>query len=555
MLNRFFGLIAVCALSLLAAACAPREVEVTRVVEVDRPVEVTRIVEVQTPGENSTVTEIVEVTRVVEAANAGPQGDLIVALSDFPNSLDMPKVQDWNAINAARPLYDSLVFATAEGDIVPALAEDWEISADGTEYTFFLRQGVTFHNGEPFNAAAVVFSWERGKNPDNRLADRWAEAADVEAIDDFTVRITTESPNPLFLYTIADRWAIVPPGYIAEVGEEGFEAAPVGTGPFRFVSRTQNNRLLYEANPNYWDPRYPKVKTLTFRTILESFDRVSALASGAVHIAGRLNPLQARELLGNANINVVRYPEDLVYFIAFNNMTTDEDIPTADPRVRLAMNYAIDRQTLISQIFGGYARLSTGLVTPANLGYDTTLSPYPYDPERAIALLTEAGFPEGFTIGMACPQETYENFEEVCKHVVNDLAAVGITVELEMMDSAEFFDLQADKKLPPLYGDRWRENRGEALPRLRNLIGGGSYSVWEDEELVTLLDQIGATVEPSTRAELYQELQQRMLEDPPFIYLYEPNVFEAINHRVQGYKPRADETYYLHGVSLVSEGE
>jgi peptide/nickel transport system substrate-binding protein len=223
-------------------------------------------------------------------------------------------------------------------------------------------------------------------------------------------------------------------------------------------------------------------------------------------------------------------------------------------QVRQAMNYAIDRQAIIDALFNGYADLSTGFNTPDNLGYNPDLEPYAYDPEKAKELLAEAGYPDGFEIGFACPTGAYTNFEQVCEAVGGYLNEVGITFEggeIQFMESGKYWDLEANKELPPLFGDSWSSELGEAINRLNGALGAdASYAAWNTPELQDYIDQISATVDTEERAQLYSEVQQLMYDDPPFVYLYEPNTFEAINDAVQNYKPRAAEEYWLKEVFL-----
>lgn len=485
------------------------------------------------------------------AAPAGPK-TLTVALTTIPNSLDMPKTAERNASNAAWQLYDSLLWIDDNGDLTPALATAWEIDETGTVYTFTLRQGVTFHNGEPFNADAVVFTWERNKNPINQYYTDWIIADSVEAVDEYTVVARTAEPQPLFLRVVASSWAIVPPGYIAEVGEEGFLRRPVGTGPFKLVELVEGDRIVMEKNENYWRTGYPLIDRLVFRPIPESSTRVAAIRTGEVDIVTRLSAEEADSLRGVPGLEVRSYPVDRVYYIAFNNMTTGLDKPTIDPNVRLAMNYAVDVEAIIDAIFNGHGRQAVGLITPTNLGYDDTIQPYGYDPDKARELLAAAGYPDGFSMEMACPAGAYTNFEQVCEAVQGFLGEVGINVSLEIMESGAFWDLQANKALPPLFGDSWSNTGSESLFRLRGALMGpdASYSAWEDPVIIDLLNRISVTVDEQARAAMYKELMRYMHENPPFIYLYEPVTFEVVNSRVKNFKPRAAEQYYLFAVDV-----
>jgi peptide/nickel transport system substrate-binding protein len=544
--KRFWTFVALLAVGVVAlAACAPTEVIVTEEVIVTQEVVVT---------EEVIVTQEVEVITEVEVeAPEVPTGTLVRAISTFPNSLDHPQAAERQASTTDYQLYDSLVWFGEGGKIEPQLAESWEVNEDGTEYTFFLRDDVVFHNGEPFNADAVVFNWERASTAGFEYSYHWETASNVEAVDEFTVKATLDSPDALFLSTVADNWAMIPPGYFEEVGQEGFDAHPMGTGPFKFVEWVKGDHITMEANMDYWRGA-PKIQTVTFRPIPESATRVAAIQTGEADIVTRLSSEEAQSLLGVENVKVVKYPVERVYYIAFNNLTTGVDQPTMDAKVRQAMNYAVDVDTIIAALFDGFAEPASGFVVAGELGFGN-VEPFGYDPDTALALLDEAGYPNGFAMDMACPVGAYTHFEEVCEAIAGYLGDVGIDVSLELMESGQYWDLEANKELPPLFGDSWSAAGGEAFRRLTGALGGmdASYSAWSDPTIDDLLAQIQATPDQDARAALYGELQEYMQEDPPFIYLYQPVQFEAINTRVQGYDPLPFEGYDLFDVFLVGE--
>ncbi len=531
-------------LAVIIVACQPQT----------ETVEVTRVV-----TEVETQTEQVEVTRVVEVEVEPPataEGELIVSVSTLPNSLYFPNAAERNASNISQQMFEGLTWLDDDNNVVGALAESWEISEDGTEYTFHLREGVKFHNGEDFTAEDVVTSWIAGKDPANAYAYVHERAESVEVIDDYTVKITTPEPDPLFLIIPARDWAMIPTDYFNEVGLEGIEANPIGTGPFKFVEWIKGDRIVMEAFEDYWDEGLPKIARLVFRPIPESSTRVAAIQTGEIHIANRLSSEEAQSLLGIPDVQVVRYPVDRVYYIAFNNLTSGIGQPTEAVLVRQAMNYAVDRQAIIDALFDGFADLSTGYITPGNLGYNDSIEPYPYDPDKARELLAEAGYPDGFEIGFACPIGAYTNFEQVCEAVAGYFQEVGITLEggeIQFMESGQYWDLEANKELPPLFGDSWSTADGEALNRLIGaVLADSSYAAWAEPTIDDYIAQIRVEVDPVARAALYSELHQYMYDNPPFIYLYEPNTFEAINAAVQNYHPRAAENYYLKEVFLAS---
>ena len=554
MKTKSFTIMALLVVLSLLAACGPAaEPEVVvQTVEVEKTVVETVVETVEVEVEKTVVEEkTVEVTAVPPPE--APEGTLVRALTTFPNSLDIPQAAERQASSTAWQLYDSLVWLNNDGDIEPALAERWDISDDGREYTFYLREGVTFHNGEPFNADAVVFSWERAKDAGFEYSDQLLEADSVVKVDDYTVKITTPEPNALFFNTLHDIWAMVPPGYFAEVGQEGFDAHPIGTGPYKFVEWVKGDHITFEANLDYWRGA-PKIQTVIFRPIPESATRVAAIQTGEVDIVTRLSAEEAQSLMGAPNVTIIKYPVTRIYYVAFNNLTTGVGQPTEDPLVRQAMNYAVDVDAIVDALFDGFAKPATGYVATGELGYGA-VEGFTYDPAKAVDLLTEAGYPDGFEMDMACPAGAYSHFEEVCEAIVGYLGEVGIEVNLELMESGQYWDLEANKELPPLFGDSWSAQAGEAFRRMTGALMGNdaAYSSWYDEKIVDMLNEIKATVDREARTKLYEDLQVYMFENPPFIYLYEPVAFEAVNTRVQQYIPRSSETYYLYETFVVGE--
>jgi peptide/nickel transport system substrate-binding protein len=486
------------------------------------------------------------------APPAGPVGELTVALTTEPNSIYWPNTAERNASNVAAQMFEGPTWIDDDGLVQPLLAESWEVSEGGRVYTFHLREGVTFHDGTTMDAEDWVASWKAGSEESNAYAYQYQRVASVEAVDDMTVRMELPKPSALFPLELAT-WAIIPSEYYAEVGVKGLERHPIGTGPFRFVSWDRGDRIVLEAFDDYWQEGFPKVERLIFRPIPESSTRLAAVQTGEVDIAQRFSAEEAATLEQASDVGVLTYPVDRVYYIAFNNMTTGKGTPLEDVRVRQALNYAVDRQAIIDSILDGAAVLATGLISSSSVGQDPSIEPYPYDPDRARELLAEAGYPQGFEIGMACPTGAYTNFEEVCQAVAGYLEDVGVTLEggeIRFMESGQYWDLEAKKELPPLFGDSWSSTLPESLERLRGamLADRADFSAWEDPRAIDLIGQIGRTLDQEERIRLYQELHRHMYEDPPFIYLYEPFAFEGVNVRVHDYAPRGAEDYFLKGV-------
>ena len=545
-MRKWSGVFAILVVLSLLVACGPtpEPQTVVQTVEVEKTVVETVEVEKEVVQTVEVEKEVVkEVTAV--PAPAGPEGTLTMAIATFPNSIDRPQAAERNASNVSQQMWDSLLWINDEGELEPALATDYDVSEDGKEYTFYLRDDVVFHNGEPFNADAVVFTWERAANADYEYSYYFTNAESVEKIDDYTVKVTTPEVDSTFLRLMADYWAQIPPKYYEEVGEEGFLEHPIGTGPFMFVEWVKGDHITMEANPNYWREGLPKVQNLIFRPIPESATRVAAIQTGEVDVVGRLSSEEAQSLLGVSNVRVISYPSTRIYYVAFNNLSTGIGQPTEDPLVRQAMNYAVDVDAIVDALFAGFGQRATGFVAEGEMGYGA-VEPFPYDPDKAKELLAEAGYPDGFEMDFACPAGAYIFFEQVCEAIQGYLSAVGIETNLDIMESGQYWDLEAAKELPPLFGDSWSSTLGEAYNRLVGALDAeASYSAWAEPTIDDYLEKIALAIDFNERKQLYEDLQVYMKENPPFIYLYQLMTFEAANTRVQNYRPRGAEDYFL----------
>jgi len=519
-------------------ACGPAVTPTAEVIK--EQVEVTRIV-AGTP-------EVVVVTPTPEPFK--PQGTLIVALSADVNSLEVPYAVEFNAGVTSWSMYDSLLFHTLEGPVAPALAESWELSEDGKTYTFHLRKDVTFHNGEPFTADAVVFSWQTYSQPDVTYASSWTIAESVEKVDDYTVKMTTPDVNPFFLNEMAINWVMIPPKYYAEVGPAGFAEHPVGTGPFMLEEWVKGDHVTVKANPNYWREGYPLVERVIFKPIPESATRLAAIRTGEADIATRLSSEEALSLMGEPGVQIIKTPLDRVQYIGFNNMSTGQGTPIMDRNVRLAINYAIDREAIVASLFDNAAVALSNLFSTNNPGYNPD-EVFSYDPEKARQLLAEAGYPNGFETGLACPDGAYLNVNETCEAVVGYLAEIGITTDLQLREANKHWDMEVAKELEPLFFDSWGSSNGEAIQRLRGMLDEGeAYANWYDPELVALIRQTYTTVDPGERAKVYSEIQHKMFEDPPFLYLLQEVSFAAVNTRVSGLVVYPYEFYPVWNISI-----
>ncbi|MEM6528294.1 MAG: ABC transporter substrate-binding protein [Chloroflexota bacterium] len=490
----------------------------------------------------------------VTGAVAQNASTLTISLPNDPTSLYLPRGADITARNAALPLYDSLVFIDNEGAVQPLLATDWTLSENDLEWTFNLREGVTFHNGEPFNAEAVVKTWELGIDETNDWVQDFSIVESIEIVDDFTIIVKTAEPAPFLLNRMDQRWGVIPPAYADEVGVEGLGTAPVGTGPFKFADRTTGDRIVYEANTEYWAEGQPGVDNLVFRIIPDATTRLAAVQTGEIDIAPRLDADLAATLEGLDNVNVLSYPADRVYYVGFKNVGAGEGAPTEDVLVRQALNYAVDRPGIVQGLFGGQAVLISGFLIESNLGFNQEIEPYPHDPELALELLAEAGYPdgEGLSLSMGCPTDAYLNINEVCLAIQRDLSSIGIDIALEFETSGSYWSEPQYGSVGLMYVDSWSApDAPEPMNRLGGaLTPGNYYNTWEDDTITDFLSQLLTTMEATDRAGLYTDLHAYMYENPPFIYLYAANSFEGVASRVEGYAPNGAEMYRVNTITV-----
>ena len=477
-------------------------------------------------------------------AQTKPPTTVTIALTDDPPSGDPHKARGANGGHLLFNLYDGLVALSGDMlSITPDLATSWE-QLDDTSWRFHLRPGVTFHNGEPFNAEAVRYSIQRLLDPNAvRFNTDYKDFGQVDVEDDSTVVIHTNNPDPNFLPKMASL-QMVPPGYTASVSEEEFSAHPVGTGPYKFVSWTLGQQLVLEANDDYWAGR-PSVDRLVFRPIPEASTRLAELQAGTVDIITGLNydaiPLLERDPNLRAEANTGRRTV-IMHMDLLNGAK-----PLQDVRVRQAMAYAIDRQLLIDTVLNGFGTPLATIFRPDMFGYTADFQPYPFDPEKAKALLAEAGYPDGFDIRFMTSDGIVNKGVEVAEALASMLGDVGIRVEVVPVALQVMRDMYIGNPEPaggnvePLFMFNYGAPTPDATSPLKALIHtGGIESFSSNAELDALIDQYGSQPDPAMRTQVAYELQDRLYHDLPVIALYLQLDLYGVNNRLD-WKARKDE--------------
>lgn len=478
------------------------------------------------------------------AGPAAPRGTLTIGLPTDINTLDPTMSPEVNTENVTFSVMEPLLYFDPQGTIRPRLVESWQV-VDKVTYVFRLRRGVKFTNGEPLNGKAVEFSWKRSQEPHRTNRVAFGSVSRIEHVDDYTIRVITDKPDPVFLKKMASASAsIFPPKYTAEQKDEGVSQRPVGTGPFMLVEWVKGDHATFKANPTYYLPNVPKVETLVWRFIPESASRVAALQTGQIDIALRIPPQQVAPLRNAANLGLSSALSTRTYYIMFNNMTTGRGTPIMDPRVRLAMNLGVDFQGIIKAVYKGEAQRVNSLIGNVQFGHDPTLPPLPYDPARAKQLLAEAGYAQGFRVGMACPSGAYANDKEACEAIAGYLGQrLGIKVDLQVMESNRFWDLEAKRQLPPLFFDGVGDRYQDPDTQLKGILHPDSkWTSFDKQEFNELIITGGSTVDPAERRRAYARLARAMQADPPALFLWQVRNFEGVRRRVQGYTTRPNES-------------
>jgi peptide/nickel transport system substrate-binding protein len=341
-------------------------------------------------------------------------------------------------------MHDALVKPMPGNLLTPSLAESWKVSPDGRVYEFKLREGLKFHNGDPFTAEDVRFSFHRARGA-KVLQEK---VRDIEIAGPYRVRFHLHEPWPDFMtfygtYATGAGW-IVPKKYMEQVGPDGFKKNPVGLGPYKFVSHTPGIELVMEAYEGYWR-KMPSVKRLVYKSVPDANTRLAMLKRGEVDLAYLLDAPQAQDIKKDPSLKLAFSGGIGTYYLDYLDQW-DPKSPWHDRRVRLAASLALDRQALSEAETLGASR-PNGSMVPRKFEFALPLDPHPYDPAKAKQLLAEAGYPNGFDAGELYPWPPYTSMGEA---VGNYLGAVGIKVRLRIMERAAFYPALESKKLKGL---------------------------------------------------------------------------------------------------------
>ena len=475
---------------------------------------------------------------------AQPQGELRIAIPWTPENLD--PTMNLSSIRAmvGVSMFDSLVGRDADNRIVPQLAESWRL-VDDTTWQLKLRRGVVFHDGEPFNAEAVRFTFQRVLDPEQKSPNRanMAEIARVDVIDDYTVNLVTRQPYAPLINRLLD-FPMVSPKYTTEKGNQGMALKPVGTGPYRFVELVKDDRLVVEAFDRHWRGA-PRIRRVIYKPIPEPFTRAAALRNNEVDLITTVPPSLARELERVGGLRVQRVPSSWIIYLGLNALKK----PLSDPRVRQALNYATDVDAIVKNVLEGSGRRLEGPLTPQMFGYDASVKGYAHDPARARKLLAEAGYPDGLEITLESPAGRYQGDKEIAEALGGQWQKAGFKPKVQVAEWGSYFKRYLGKQFQDAYllGLGGPMQDGDELYNLVSSKGRGLY--YKNERVDALFDLGRGTMDAAKRRQVYRDLARAMVEDATWVFLLQQVDIYASRDRLS-WTPRPDQWMPLHEAAL-----
>ena len=478
----------------------------------------------------------------------GPPAEKVITIAQYADgvSLDPQDTNDNASYSIEKPMLEGLIGFNEKMEQVPQLAEKWDASPDAKVYTFYLRKGVKFHDGTPFNAAAVKDNFDRVRNPDNKLIrySLYKVIDKIEVLDDATVRFTLTAPFGAMIATFAHpAGGISSPTAVQKFGKD-IAKNPVGTGPYKFMEWVPNDHITMVKNPDYWDKNNgPKVDKIIVKSVPEAGTRIAMLQKGDAQFINTVPYAQAEQVKADSNLSLVATESIYTYWLAINVQKK----PFDQLKVRQALNYAIDKEAIIKAVLRGYAKSADSPLAPQVWGY-SKVKTYPYDVAKAKSLLAEAGVPTGFKTILRGADST--EAKEVMVAIQGQLKAVGVEAEVVSMPSAT---LSAERRrvltdtVTQLEYSGWSPSTGDADWGIRPLLTKetwppatftiGFYTHPRVEELVKAALQ---TSEAAKRKAAYAEVQQIIMDDCPWVFLWVNSVLGGSRNNVGGISIQPD---------------
>ncbi|MFP4509559.1 MAG: glutathione ABC transporter substrate-binding protein [Spirochaetaceae bacterium] len=476
-----------------------------------------------------------------EAEETVTRDTLTIAIGAEPESLDPVNMTSAPAATVGEHVIERLIYMEEDGSLVPMLAESWSANEDSTVWTFNIREGVEFHDGEPLNAEAVAANLQRFVDPDVGAAYAFllGSVQEITAVGEYELELRLAQPfAPILSHLSHSFIGIVSPAQLEGLGPEDAIDIPIGTGPYVMDEWNRGDSITMSVNADYYGD-VPQIENLEFNFIPEASARIVALETGEADAIMAVPPQDAERLESDPDIDVVYQTSVRTIYVGFNNVRE----PFDDPLVRRAMNHAIDKQAIVDGLFGGNAFVADAPVVDAVFGHES-VGPYEYDPELARELLEEAGFADGLEVTIHHPTGRYPLDATVAEAVQDMLSEVGVEATLETREWSSYLSFTSQ---PPeeaeydmfmlgwgtvtldsdyglfalLHTDQWNPN-------------GNNRGFYSNESVDELLSAARVETDPGTREEMYAEAIQLIWDDAPWIYLYNEGQINASRSNVGG---------------------
>jgi peptide/nickel transport system substrate-binding protein len=489
------------------------------------------------------------------------QKTLIYGRGADSKKLDPIQVTDGESLKVTKNIFETLVeYEDDSTEVVPGLAEKWESSKDGKTWTFYLRKGVKFHDGTDFNAEAVVYNFERWmdkKHPEHKggefpyygymfggyKGDKGHVIKSVTAVDEYTVKFELNFPQAPFLNNLAmTPFGIASPTAVKK-DPEGFNQHPVGTGPFKLESWKKNDTITLVKNEDYWQEGLPKLDKLIYRSIPDNAARFSALQAGDIDIMDGLNPSDVKLVKANKDLQMFERPGMNVAYLAFNT----EKKPFDNPKVRQALNHAVNKEGIIKSFYADLAKPAKNPMPDVLWGYNDQIQDYEYDLDKAKKLLKEAGYPDGFEIDFWAPTDPrpyMPNGKKIAEYIQQDFAKIGVKAEIVSYDWQTYLDRTGKgEHSMALLG--WIGDNGDPDNFLYVLLDkdnakgpdAGNIAFYKNDKLHDILIKAQQVTDQKERTKLYEQAQEIIKKDAPWVPLVHVTEPIAARSYVKGYIP------------------
>ncbi|MFJ7669354.1 ABC transporter substrate-binding protein [Lysinibacillus sp. NPDC097195] len=491
----------------------------------------------------------------------GGEKTLVYGRGGDSTALDPATVTEGESFKVTVNLYETLInFGDKDVTLQPGLAKSWDASPDGLTYTFQLEEGVKFHDGSDFNAEAVVKNFERWKAGADKFPyfmsqftmDGEQVIESITAEGDNTVVFKLKQPQAPFLKNLAmSPFAIASPKAF-EANDDALIDNPVGTGPFKFVKWVRNDSITIEKNPDYRIAGLPKLDKVIFRSYPENSARLNALNNGEVDVADGLSPSDKESIEANADLQLIERPSMNVGYLGL----TVTRAPFDNVKVRQAVNYAIDKQALVDAFYEGLAEPAKNPMPPVIAGYNDDIAGYAYDPEKAKALLKEAGY-DGKEIelwAMPVPRPYMPDGQKIAEAIQKNLADVGMPSKIVSFEWATYLE-KAQNGEADAFLLGWTGDNGDADNFLYTLldadnIGSNNYTYYDNEKLHDIFVAAQTEVDETKRTELYKQAQVIISEDAPWVPLAHSIPILAASAKVTNYLAHPTGSDRLEGVDM-----